>query len=205
MKRNKALKSAALSLIFIAQNHLAFAQSVKEGEPFSQHSIGSSFFMTLNLAPNYPSFRQLNYAYRINPKNVIAAKAKAPTYDATSGIPQGSSYILAQEDYPGSVKSAGLGLVYQHLILKNVYTAVHTSSFLQNCRNEKKEKIQNGYRLFCVLRFEYHRQLFDKRFWVVPSIAFTDWPVNTNLPGYFKRMENKRPDYFLFVPGFILG
>ncbi|MES2478718.1 MAG: hypothetical protein V4561_06515 [Bacteroidota bacterium] len=206
MKRNKALKSAALSLIFIAQNHLASAHSVKKGEPFRQQSIGSSFFMTLNSAPNAPCFYQLNYAYRINPKNVISVEAKTSTYDAPLGIPGSTPSMLAQEDYLGSVKSVRLGLVYQNSIWENFYQAEHVSSFLQTCRNEKKEKTQNGHPLFCALISGCPIQLFNNRFWVAPSLAFTSyWPVNTNLLGSFKKTKNKWPNYFLFEPGFILG
>jgi hypothetical protein len=100
-------------------------------------------------------------------------------------------------------KGIGLGLVYQRFLYKKFYSAVHASYFLQTYRNEQKEKIQNGFQLFCALRVGYHLQLFKNRFFVEPSVACTYWPVNTNMPASFQKMESKWTNYFLADRGFI--
>ncbi len=56
-----------------------------------------------------------------------------------------------------------------------------------------------------MLRLGYHLELFKKRFYVEPFVAFNYWPINTNLPESFAKMENKWPDYFLFEPGLNFG
>jgi hypothetical protein len=38
-----------------------------------------------------------------------------------------------------------------------------------------------------------------------PSIAFTCWPVKTNVPESFAAMDRKWPSYFLFEPGLHFG
>jgi hypothetical protein len=201
----KQLRAKLLSLCLIVCSTAASAQTTPPDPAYRRHFIGSSLFMLANLFPNSASFYKLNYGYRITPKNVISVEAITWKYQAPLGIPYGPSYQKREEEYPGSVKSAGIGVAYQRFLWKKFYSALHATSFLQTYRNEKKEKIQNGFQLFCTLRAGYHLQLFENRFFLEPSIACTYWPVNTNLPPSFATKENKWPNYFLFEPGFNFG
>lgn len=203
MKRD--LKLAILCFTFFLQNHVASAQNGKQDSACKQHFIGSSLFVLANFLPDPPSFYQLNYGCHLTPKDIISVEAITWTYDAPLGIPYGPSYESAEESYEGSIKGIGLGLAYQRFLWKNFYSAVHATPFLQTYRNEKKEKIQNGFQLFCVLRFGYHIKLFRKRFFLEPSVACTYWPLNTNMPPSFVKTESKWPNYFLFEPGLHFG
>jgi hypothetical protein len=181
------------------------AQTAEKDSNYRRHYIGSSMFMLANLFPNSANFYQLNYGYRLTPKDVLSIEAKTWTYPAPLGIPYGSSFGSKEEKYPGSVKSVGVALAYQRFLWRDFYTAAHAASFLQTYRNEKKEKIQNGYQLFCTFRLGYHLKLFKNRFFIEPSIAATYWPINTNMPESFRKMETKWPNYFLFEPGLHFG
>ena len=59
--------------------------------------------------------------------------------------------------------------------------------------------------LFMTYRLGYHVQLFKNRFFIEPSVAMTHWPVKTNVPESFARLDSKWPSYFLFEPGLHFG
>jgi len=59
-----------------------------------RYFIGSSIFMLGNFIPddpNPPDFVQLNFGYRITPKDVISIEAKTWKYAWPLGIPYGKS------------------------------------------------------------------------------------------------------------------
>lgn len=205
MKTYSKVIFAVFCMAFMLTNHPLSAQTAEQDSTYRRHFIGSSMFMVFNFLPNPPDFYQLNYGYRLTPKDVVSIEAITWTYKAPLGIPYGSSYGAETENYPGSVKSVGLALAYQRFLWKNFYTAVHAASFLQTYRNERNEKIQNGYQLFCQFRLGYHLKLFKNRFFLEPSVAGTYWPVNTNLPASFQLKEKKWNNYFLVEPGLHFG
>ncbi len=76
---------------------------------------------------------------------------------------------------------------------------------LQRYVDENEVRIQDGFQLFLTFRMGYHVSLFRDRFFLEPSVAFTHWPFNTNVPAAFAEKESKWPDYFLFEPGLHFG
>jgi hypothetical protein len=95
--------------------------------------------------------------------------------------------------------------VYQRFWWKGAYTAVHAMNALQQYKDEEHNKIRNGYQLFMTYRVGYQVRLFSNRFFIEPSVAMTHWPVNTNVPEAFARLERKWPRYLLFEPGLHFG
>jgi hypothetical protein len=185
----------------------ASAQTEASDPNYRRHSIGSSLFMLMNLAPlsNPPSFYQLNYAYRLTPKDVVSVEAITWRYHAPLGIPYGSSYGSSEEAFPGSVRAFGAGVAYQRFIWKGIYSALHVLPMRQIFLDPGGEKIQSGFQLFMTLRAGYHIELLSNRFFVEPSVAATYWPINTNLPEAFQKKEGRWPNYFLFEPGLHFG
>lgn len=54
-------------------------------------------------------------------------------------------------------------------------------------------------------RLGFHVPLFKNRLFIEPSVAVTNWPVNTNVPESFQVLEGEWPGYspFLyFMPSF---
>ncbi len=170
-----------------------------------KHFIGSSLFVTFNFLEDSPSFYQLNYGYRFSEKSTLIIEAITWKYSGPLGIPYGDSYESPQENFPGYVRDFGLGLAYQRFLYKGFYSTVHATPFVQQYFNAEDEKIQTGFQLFLTLRFGYHFKLFNNRFFIEPSVCFTHWPVNTNLPDSFQKMEDQWPNYFLFEPGLQFG
>lgn len=202
----KSIISAIFVLLFAL--NATFGQQKSSEKPFRRHFVGTSLFTLVNLIPNQeapPRFFQLNYGYRITPKDVLIAEAITWQYFAPLGIPYGPSYGSSEENFPGLVRDYGIGLAYQRFLWKGLYATLHTTPFVQQYLNPEKEVIQTGFQLFCTGRLGYHLTFFNNHLFVEPSIAFTSWPVNTNMPDSFQEREDKWPNYFLFEPGLNLG
>ncbi len=172
----------------------------------SSHFVSTSAFMLFNLLPDPPSFFQLNYGFRPTDVDTIIVEAMTWTYGAPLGIPLfGGDYGDSVHDYPGRVRSAGVGLAYQRYLWRGIYATLHVTPFWQTYYDEGGEFIQSGFQLFMVGRVGYHFDLWNDRIFIEPSIAATTWPINTNLPASFEEQEAGWPGYFLFEPGLNVG
>jgi hypothetical protein len=196
-----------LMLLWFLATTLAQSQVVVQNDsPERKHFIGSTFFVLLTpvLKPS-PRYYQINYGYSLTKKDVISLEAITWTYSGPLGRPYGPDYENENSDFPGSVEALGAGLAYKRFLVKNIYAQIHATAFRQNYLDPEEEKIQSGFQLFNVLRFGYHLDLLQKRWFIEPSLAFTAWPINTNLPDAFQREEDKWKKYFLFEPGLHFG
>ncbi|MBK6963041.1 MAG: hypothetical protein IPH20_03675 [Bacteroidales bacterium] len=185
---------------------LTFSQQTNQDSTYKKFYVGSTFTMLGNFVPGpAPKFVQLNIGYRITPKDVISIEAKTWNYHWPLGIPYGKDYEAPAEKYPGYAKEFGIGIVYQRFLWKGAYASVDASNMSVNYMDENNKKIQNGYTLFMTYRLGYHFKFFKNRFFIEPSIAMTHWPVKTNVPESFARLEDDWPNYFLFEPGLHFG
>ena len=184
----------------------AFGKSTTEVDNYKKHFIGSSAFILANLSPDdSPNYYQLNYGYRITPKDVISIEAITWEYKAPLGIPYGKDYENKNSNYPGIVQSYGIGIAYKRFLWKDLYSAFHLSMFHQNYLDTDRKKIQSGFQLFTTSRIGYQFKFADNTFFIEPSLAVTFWPINTNLPESFQAEEDKWNNYFLFEPGLHFG
>lgn len=199
----RALGCLAATILLAA----APLQAQDAGDPAGRrHFLGSSSFMLANaLLDDPPDFYQLNYGYWLTSRDVISVEAITWKYDAPLGIAYGSSMGSADERYPGYVREYGLGVAYQRFLWRALYSGVHAAPMRQHYMDESGSTIQKGFQLFLTLRAGYHVKLLQDRFFLEPSIAFTHWPVNTNVPAAFAAKEARWPNYFLFEPGLHLG
>lgn len=207
MKINRTI----LGMIFILSVTLAFSNDFNQTDLVSaqtkkksdsrRHSIGSSLFLLGNFAPGDPPyFFQLNYGYRLTPKDVINVEAITWTYYEPLG-----TYGSSDELYPGKVRSYGIGLGYQRFYWTNFYSTVQATSFLQQFYNIDNKRMQMGFQLYLQLRLGYRFEFFKQRWFIEPSVSFNYWPINTNSPTSFKEIEEGAPNYFLFEPGLHFG
>jgi hypothetical protein len=195
-------KITSTILVIAIFSTMAFSQTNNQDSSYKHHFIGSSLFMLFNFLPDPGHFYQLYYGYRITQKDAIIIEAITWRYHAPLGIPMGQT---TDDDFPGDIRDIGIGVAYQRILYKGIYSTVHATPFVQQYFTPEKEKIQTGFQLFCTLRFGYHFKLFKNRMFIEPSIAFTSWPINTNLPESFQEQEDKWPSYFLFEPGLHFG
>jgi len=194
-----------LSIFFLSVSSAICQVAIKDNN-YKKHFIGSTFFMLGNFDPNEtPNYYQLNYGYRLTTKDVISIEAITWGYYEPQGIPWGAEKTDEKNNFSGKVKAFGIGLSYKRFLWKGVYTQLHSTAFKQNYLDKNNMKIQSGFQLFNTLRFGYHFKLFKNRMFIEPSIAFTNWPINTNLPKSFQIEEDKWNNFFLFEPGFHFG
>jgi len=204
MKSKIILSTIIFVLVCITTN----SQTLSRNSTYRKYFVGSSLMMLGNFIPddpNPPDFVQLNFGYRITPKNAISAEAITWRYAWPLGLPYGESKEAPEEKYPGYVRTFGIAVVYQYFLWKGAYTSIHALNGLQKYMNEDNTHIQNGYQLFMTYRVGYHFQFFKNRFFIEPSVAITHWPINTNVPDSFATMEKKWPTYFLGEPDLHFG
>jgi len=216
MKRIRLLAVfvAALTLLgtstTFAQKQAQATSSVESAplpgaEPFNRFFVGTSLFMVMNaFASPSPDFYQLNFGYWLTKKDVISVEAITWAYHRALGTPWGPDMTDAAQAYPGYVRAYGVGVAYQRYLWQGLYTAVHALPLLQQFKAPDGKTIQEGFQLFMTLRLGYHFSFCDDHVFIEPSIAVTHWPVNTNVPGDFARLDNRWPSYFI-EPGLHVG
>ncbi len=200
----KFLCTSLLLMIMLNNGHL-FSQNEQEDTTFKRYFIGSSLFMLANFTDDSPSFYQLNLGKWLTQKDVVMVELITWKYNWPLGIPWGPSFDHPDEEYPGYVREYGIGMAYQRFLWKDLYADIEAVPLLQHYHNLENEKIQNGFQLFLTFRTGYHIRLFQNTIFLEPSLAFNYWPVNTNVPESFARIENRWPNYFLFEPGLHFG
>jgi len=176
-----------------------------EAEPFNRYFVGSSLFMVMNaVASPSPDFYQLNFGHWLTKKDVLSVEAITWTYHRALGTPWGPEMSDDAQAYPGYVRAYGVGVAYQRYLWQGLYTAVHALPLLQQFNTPEGKTIQEGFQLFMSLRLGYHFSFCDDHIFIEPSIAVTHWPVNTNVPADFARLDNRWPSYFI-EPGLHVG
>ena len=193
------MKKLILTTLVIAMfTSMAFCQTEKKDSAFRRHSIGSSLFLLGNIRDSV-RFMQLNYGYRLTPKDNLIVEAITWTYYEPLG-----TYGSSEEFYPGKVRAYGIGLGYQRFHWRNLFTTVEPTFILQQFYDEDDTKIQNGFQLYLQFILGYRFEFFKKRLFVEPAGALKYWPVNTNFPATFAEIENGAPKY-KFEPGLNFG
>jgi len=179
--------------ILLGMSLLMSAQSDSDKYGFEKkHQIGTQAFMILTpLLDPSPEYYQLSYGYRLSSKDELTLEAITWRYSGSIGRPYGEDFENPDSDFPGDVKSLGLGLAYKRFLWKGLYGQVHSTAMKQSYRNPDKEEIQSGFMLFNTARVGYHFKLFNNRVFIAPSIATTFWPVLTNMPDAFQVEEDK--------------
>lgn len=196
-----------LIIISLSLTNISYGQEEEKKWGFEKnHYLGTQLFMIMTpLSDPSPEYYQLNYGYRLTDKDEISFEAITWTYQGPIGRPYGKDYEKEETSFPGDVKAFGAGLAYKRFIWRNAFAQIHSTALRQIYRDSDKKKIQTGFQLFNTLRFGYHFKLFKNKVFLSPSVAFTYWPINTNLPESFQVEEDKYPNYFLFEPGLHFG
>ena len=144
---------------------MLFRSKPEQDSTNRRYFVGSSFFMLGNFSSkNRPDFVQLNFGYRVTPKDVVSIELKTWKYAWPLGIPYGKSYEAPEEKYPGYIRSHGFAFAYQRFLWRGLYVAAHAMNSFQKYYTEDNKKIQNGYQLFMTYRLGYHIPLFKNRF-----------------------------------------
>ena len=197
---------ACSALVLLLSANAAAAQQPAPADTMQyRHFVGSTVFLLGNFLENSPQFAQLNYGYRLSPKSTVSIEAITWRYTAPLGIPWGPDYDQEENNYPGQVRSIGIGVAYQRFLWRGLYAGAHALPLLQQYSDESGARLSTGFQLFTTLRTGYQVNLFGGRWFIEPSIAATAWPINTAVPASFAALDRKWNNYFLFEPGLHFG
>ncbi len=183
------------------------AQDAKQDSTYRKWFIGSSLFMLGNLIPddpNPPEYVQINIGYRITPKDVLSLDFKRSIYSWPIGIPFGPSFDGPGLNYPGHARILAPTVGYQSFLWKGAFASVHALNAFEKYLDKDNKKIGNGYTLYLNFHLGYQFKIFKNRFFFEPAIGCSYWPVRTNVPESFKKVEQKWPNYFI-QPGINFG
>ncbi|MDD4309690.1 MAG: hypothetical protein PHO32_04875 [Candidatus Cloacimonetes bacterium] len=156
-----------------------------------RHTIGSTLCMLRNIGADKPIyFGQLNYGYRLTPKDNLLVEAITNTYYKPLGANDSSD-----DSYPGKVLAVGVGLGYQRFLWKNSFASVVATPYFQRFYDEEDKKIQDGLQLYVHGTVGYRFEFFKKRWFLEPMVGVALLPVNTNVPDSFAEIDSGKPDY----------
>ena len=192
--------------ILISSIQQVKAQDVKQDSTYRKWFVGSSLFMLGNFdKTNNPEYIQLNFGYRITPKDVLSLDFKRSIYSWPLGIPFGSSSFDAPgENYPGHARILAPTIGYQRFLWKGAFVSVHALNAFEKYLDEHKKKIGNGYTLYLNFDLGYQLKFFKNRLFFEPAIGCSYWPIRNNVPESFKSVERKWNNYFI-QPGLNFG
>jgi hypothetical protein len=163
-------------------------------------SVGTSAWMLMNAFPDPPHFYYLELDRAVDDRNALVVEAVTWTYRAPIGIPYGSSsYGNMSEEYPGFVRSVGVGLGWRRTLYRGLNASVRSFHFLQRYHEDNRPPA-TGYQLFLQVRFGWRWPARAPGFWIEPSVGFNWWPVEVGRPESFRAKDSNWPSYFLFEP-----
>lgn len=202
------MKILAIGLPFVLGCSLqVMAQLANQDRTDKKWFAGSSLLVLGNLIPddpNPPEYVQLNVGYRVTPKDVVSFRFKRSIYSWPIGIPFGPSFDAPGLNYPGHARILAPTLGYQRFWWQGVFTSVYALNAFEKYFDENKKKIGNGYTLYLDFYVGYQFRFLKNRFFFEPAIGCSYWPVRTNVPESFERIEKKWSNYFI-QPGLDFG
>jgi hypothetical protein len=200
-------KNLWIGLVFLWASSLQLnAQNSPKDSTYKRWFVGSTLYLLGNFDKvNNPEYTQLNVGYRVTPKDVVSFRFKRSIYTWPIGIPFGSpSFDAPGENYPGHARILAPTIGYQRFWWKGAYTSVQALNAFEKYMDENNKKIGNGYTLYLDFYLGYQFKFFKNRFFFEPAIGCSYWPIRTNVPITFKKIDKKWPNYFI-QPGFDFG
>lgn len=192
--------------VLVVAGSSSYAQKKEQDTTYKRCFVGSSLFMLGNFnTKNPPAFVQLNFGYRITPKDVISIELKTWKYAWSLGIPYGKSFEAPEEKFPGYIREYGITLAYQRFLWKGLYAGIHVMNARQTFVDENGKKIKKGYQMFNTYRLGHQLKLFKNRVFIEPSIAVTHRPIQSKMPASFETLNNKWSKLFIGEPGLHFG
>jgi hypothetical protein len=185
----------------------AGVEDTVDDPPVQYRWTASMPYLTLmNFDPDHPTIYEAYLGYRITPDDLLAIKAVTWKLNAPLGIPWGRYLGNKSEYYPGTLRETGVGLLYQRFLWKGLYASVQVAPMVKKYRDEDKEKVGGGFRLYTSYHVGYHLSMFRNRVYIEPQVHCNYWPIDTGTPPAFAPQEAKWDNpYFLFEPNLVFG
>ena len=195
---------------------LAFSQNltqkvrgtINDTVPTHKFSVSTTYLTFVNFGPEETNTHhyEFHFGYKLTPKDKIGIKAATWRLFAPMGIPWGPYLMNESEFFPGKLNEIGIGVTYQRILWKGLFTAVEILPLKKTYLDENKNKIDNGFKLYTSYHIGYHVALFKNRLFLEPQIHCNYWPIDSKGPqGFEEKEDNWKNNYFLFEPNLYIG
>jgi hypothetical protein len=214
MVKMKKLISTTLMIAMLAT--IAFSQnpptnergSAKDAGPYHKFSVSTTYLTFDNFGPEETNVHmyEFHFGYKITSKDKIGIKVATWKLFEPMGIPFWDPLLMKESEfYPGRLRESGIGVTYQRLLWKGLFTSIEILPLLKTYLDENNNKIGNGFKLYTTYHIGYQIPLFKGRLFIEPQIHCNYWPIDTNIPQGFEEKEHKWNNYFLFEPNLYIG
>jgi hypothetical protein len=209
-------KLISTSLMIVVFTTLAFSQNrpkttrgtIKETMSDYKFSVSTTYLTFDNFGPEETNVHmyEFHFGYKFTPKDRIEIKVATWKLFEPMGIPLWDPLLMKESEfYPGRLRESGIGVTYQRMLWKGLFTSIEILPLLKTYLDENNKKIGNGFKLYTTYHLGYHIPLFKGRLFIEPQIHCNYWPIDTNIPQGFKERESKWNNYFLFEPNIFIG
>ena len=209
-------KLISTTLIIAMFTTLAFGQNqsqkskgpIKDTTPKHKFSVSTPWLTFNNFGPEKTNTHhyEFHFGYKLTPKDKIGIKMATWKMFAPMGMPMKEQLKFNESNfYPGRLRENGLGVTYQRILWKGLFTTVEILPQLKTYLDENDKKIGNGFKLYTSYHLGYNISLFKNRLFIEPQIHCNYWPIDTNVPQGFEEKEHKWNNYFLFEPNLYIG
>jgi hypothetical protein len=209
-------KKISMAFLFALSITLAFSQNlpktgsvkVKNTVPYYKYSVSTTYLTFLNFGEEKTNTHHYEFQmkYQLTPKDKIGIKVATWKMFAPMGMPMMEQLKFNESNfYPGRLRETGLGVTYQRMLWKGLFTTIEILPQLKTYIDENDNKIGNGFKLYTSYHLGYHISLFKDRMFIEPQIHCNYWPIDTNTPQAFKVTESNWNNYFLFEPNLYIG
>jgi hypothetical protein len=182
--------------------------TLKKTLPDYKCSVNTTWLTFANFGPEKTNTHhyEFHFGYQITLKDKIGIKVATWSLFAPMGIPWGPYIMKESESYPGRIRESGIGITYQRILWKGLFTSIEILPLKKTYLDENKKKMGDGFKLYTSYHLGYHIPLLKNRLFLEPQIHCNYWPVDTKGPQAFEENEIKwSNNYFLFEPNIYIG
>lgn len=212
MKTKKTVTTLLLAMLltqaFCQNSDQSIKLSKRDSIPDYKFSVGTTFLSFTNFETEKTNTQhyELHFRYKFSQKDRIGIKIATWKMFAPMGMPILEQLKFDERNfYPGRLREDGIGITYQRMLWKGLFTTVEIMPQLKTYIDKDRNKIGNGFKLYTSYHLGYHISMLKNRLWIEPQIHCQYWPIDTNTPGSFKEKESKWNNYFLFEPNIYIG
>jgi hypothetical protein len=196
---------------FCQKSEQSYSRSDKDSVRKFKFRISSPWHTFSKFKSDKPSVQmyELHFKYDVDSKNIIGLKFATWRLFQPMGILWWDGLLdkldSQTEFYPGFVRHTGFGVTYQRMLWRGLFATVEILPQLKTYLDEDNNKVGNGFSLYTSYHIGYHIPFLKGRMFVEPQIHCQYWPINTNTPPSYKKIDDKWRNYFLFEPNLYIG
>ena len=203
------MKTSILFLTFLLLSIAILGQQNKTSTvPSYKYSLSTTWLTFANFGAEKTNTHhyEFHFGYKLTPKDKIGIKVATWKLFAPMGIQSWDPLFLKESEFfPGRLRESGIGVTYQRILWKGLFTSVEILPLKKTYLDENNKKIGNGFKLYTTYHLGYHVPIFKNRMYIEPQVHCNYWPIDTNTPQGFDEKERKWDNFFLFEPNIYIG